>query len=702
MVAPSPELEWLRESWKSAIREKPTLNVWEWAAEHLVFTKKMGNIEGAYDPGLTPFTKLFQEAVTNDFRDIPEEDWWLRRLVERGERVDEAFVVKSSQSGFTQAALNATVYLPLHAPGRLLYVLDSKEKAKKASSQRLIPFLKQHCESVIADDDDVGNSTFIELANMIIELGGSYSSGLFSEKPLKYAFADDVEYMVSEKGVAGMLDGIHVIDHIRSRFTTADECFMGVFSKPNLETSEFIVNARSGSLHRFWVRCKLCGERQVLEPEGLNYEHPMCKDLAGRYDFEAVEALTTYRCAICKGDIEEKWKTWMNNTGIWIPKSRADRQREEDPPLVPRRLSMQVSDLNSPFKRVRWGILARLWIEAQNNPAKLKYVVTNHFARPWKEKAISLRAEQVKAVCAGARDPKTGRYYADDLDADGKLIVPEYSRGECPFRPVLVSATSDVQGDKYKWGICGWQADGTCAVIEYGACLSASELYEMMSNPRSHNDAPLIYLGAPDAPLVAECGLIDSGDGNATFDIYSFCVRTGWLWYPSKGVHGLNMSGRLVEAKEDFYDGEPILRYHYNDHALKVHLYKDHIQRAHDPKRIAPRLYLPRDIEDEFITELISESLQPVTSSGNIKRMIWVHDKKIGPNDWGDMLKTHYAIWQIMGPGIQAEAARAEGRPPRMFELKAPPPPQPIQPALPIARPATPDLARVLASLRGV
>jgi hypothetical protein len=506
--------------------------------------------------------------------------------------------------------------------------------------------------------------------------------------------------MVSEKGEAGMLDGIHVIDHIRSRFTTATDGFIGVFSKPNLDSSAFITNARGGSLHRWFVRCKLCGERQVLEPEGLFFDHKMCKDLAGRYDFAAVEELTTYRCAVCGGHIEEKWKHWMNQSGIWIPKSKEDRLRDDDPALVPRRLSMQIGDLNSPFPKVRWGILARMLLESRNDPAKLKYVMTNHFARPWREKAVNLKAEQVRAICAGARDPKTGRYYADDLDAEGKLIVPEYVRGECPFRPALVSATSDVQGDKYKFTVCGWKPDGTCALIDYGACLSASELYEMMTDLRTEAGAPMVWLGAPDAPLVAECGLIDSGDGNATFDIYSFCVRTGWLWYPSKGVGGISLSGRLVEAKEDFYEGEPILRYHYNDHAIKVHLYKDRIQKAHDPKRIAPRLYAPRDIGDEFVVELISESLQPAKASGNIKRMLWVHDRKIGPNDWGDALKTQFAIWQIMGPGIQAEAARAEGRPPRMFELKPPPPP--IQPALPIARPAAPDLARVLASLRGV
>ena len=97
----------------------------------------------------------------------------------------------------------------------------------------------------------------------------------------------------------------------------------------------------------------------------------------------------------------------------------------------------------------------------------------------------------------------------------------------------------------------------------------------------------------------------------------------------------------------------PILRYHYNDFALKVLFYKYKIERRTDP-----RLYLPEDIEPEFIVEWLSESLGPKRLSTNTKKMEWQHNPKIGPNDWGDAGKMQYVIWQIVGPGIQAEAQR--------------------------------------------
>ena len=167
--------EWVADTWSEMIRDFPDLNVWQWAMKEIVFDAKMGNITGPWRRDLTPFTCLFQEAITSHFTNIPEEDWWLRNLVDRGERCDECFVVKSSQSGLTQAALNGCVYLPLYAPGRLLYTVDSREKAKRMVKLRLIPFLHRLCGRVIEDEKDV-NLSFIELANMVMEFGGSFSN----------------------------------------------------------------------------------------------------------------------------------------------------------------------------------------------------------------------------------------------------------------------------------------------------------------------------------------------------------------------------------------------------------------------------------------------------------------------------------------------------------------------------------------------
>ena len=75
--------DWVADSWVAGIRDRPGQNVWQFAAENISFDGKAGNITGPWRPDLTPFTLLFQEAITNDFTIVPDEDWWLRELLER-------------------------------------------------------------------------------------------------------------------------------------------------------------------------------------------------------------------------------------------------------------------------------------------------------------------------------------------------------------------------------------------------------------------------------------------------------------------------------------------------------------------------------------------------------------------------------------------------------------------------------------------
>src|SRR6185436_8845235 len=164
-----------------------------------------------------------------------------------------------------QAAINVIVYLTTFLSGRGLYCIDSRDKAGKLCKLRLLPLLRQLCASQISDNEDDLGTYWIQLADWVWEMVGSYSAGVFSEKAISHAFLDDVEYMVTEGGKRGMLDGVHIIDHARSRFTTADEHFLGVFSKPDLEESVFVDNHRGGSQHEWYWPCPQCNAAFVPE-----------------------------------------------------------------------------------------------------------------------------------------------------------------------------------------------------------------------------------------------------------------------------------------------------------------------------------------------------------------------------------------------------------------------------------------------------
>lgn len=662
VTAPFDLATWLNQICAAAIRDLPDFNVWQHAQAEIFLDGHTSLTPRYFDPALTPYTKLFQEAATHQYTHIPEADWWLRDLLARGQRVDEIFALKSSQSGFTQAALNIIIFLTRYLTGRGLYCIDSRDKAGKLCRLRLLPQLQRLCHAHLTPDQDDLGTYWIELTNWVWEMVGSYSSGVFSEKPLTHAFLDDVEYMVTEGGHRGILDGVWIGDHARSRFTTAEQHLLAVFSKPDDADSQFIAEHKAGSQHEWHWPCPHCNHRFTPELKHLNFTHPGCKDLAGYHDLDAVEALTTLRCPKCDKDIEETpWKTRMNEQGHYLPKPKDQRHLDGDPLLQPRRLSLRINDLASPFKEVRWGKLATLIIGAKNNPAKLKFLHTNHGATPWKEHAINLRAEHIRALIAGTVNDQ-GHTHGT------RAKIPPYSRGQVPFLPIAITATADRQGDKLKWTLFAWQLDGTCALIEYGATLAEQELIDLTENPRAHHGGPILCLPDPARRMHAGLGLEQGGclidSGFETYDVYDFCHASGWRWYPSKGVPGLSPGGYLVEGKRDFKDGKEILRYHYHDFQLKVAFYKGMIELHSHPdhtRRRPSKLHLPTDLDEDFILELTAESLVPDPKT---KKMTWRHDKTIGPNDYGDACKMQLALWQIIGPLLQQAHPPQPPRPP--------------------------------------
>ena len=121
MIAHPSTADWLAELAAAALRDRPDWNVWQHAAKEIFLEGHSSLVHRFFDPDLTPYTKLFQEAATSQFTKIHKDDWWLRALVDSGQNVDEFFALKSSQSGFTQAALNIIIYLTRYMSGRGLY-----------------------------------------------------------------------------------------------------------------------------------------------------------------------------------------------------------------------------------------------------------------------------------------------------------------------------------------------------------------------------------------------------------------------------------------------------------------------------------------------------------------------------------------------------------------------------------------------------
>lgn len=603
------------------------LNAWQWGEKWVKLDSRESiDFQGAWDSSLTPYVRFLMEFVTGQFSEnvefhpnTPADSVW-----------EEFILMKSSQLGFTLALLIVLAFWVAEVKQNAIYAIDSIEEARKISKTRLQPLLES-CEPTKAAldeaEDEQSNLTLFLLA-LTVYLVGAHGKAVFRNKSAGLAILDELDaYPIADDAETNPLG------NARARLKAVGNGKLITSSSPETEAHPTAKEEATGTQHRMFLPCPHCDHFQELVWEQVRFGEDIGrghgKDLAGGYDLARVERETYYECELCHKRIDEGSKPEMMKRG---------RFRQTNPKPQPRKISMQISDLYSPFKKASWGRLAVEFIEAQGNPAALANFNKNRLGKPAK-------------LQTDTRSP-----------AHVEKLRGVYLRGTIPVEPCLVTVTSDVQGDVKKWVKCGWLQNGEMWVIDWGATLSFEELSLVAADPvpigrftPGHDRKRWCPEDQWDGPTcTAGVGLID--EGYITPEVRAFCQRTQQagdgqcLFFPSKGRGGIQV--RLT-VQESFTEslGLPLRVYHYSDDDIKKLLYIARISRRVKPVQglePGPRLWLPAISDPEFIGELCSEQLKVVKEAG-FSREKWEKNASV-PNDWGDALKMQLVLWHVLAP----------------------------------------------------
>lgn len=637
-------LQLLRDAIAACYRDpRPTVSPWRWADDHVYLDEKASPRPGPYRSAETPWTRRFQDIfIDPDFT--------------------EALVMKSSRTGFTEAALNVVRYMPEHAPGTVLFCLDSKEEARKVSNDRLATSLRQAAADQMSDDPDDDGTLTKRLLNMTVLLAGSYSAGVFRNKWVRLGVLDEVEVNPEVPGEGATLD------LMRSRFVGVGGARLLAMSKPKKFCSTFHKQHAEGTCEIALAPCPHCGTYQEFTFDGqsattvlhidndgtgkritgallaqppplgrVEFEH--CRDLLGVYDKRALLTKTYYRCVSgCRIDETDK------------PRILAQLAREgvhwlrTNPTPFPGRCSQHISDLLSPYPEVAWGQLALIWTSCADQVAR-DHFRNNHLGLPAREQAAVI-AESTVLDCRSA-----------------------YTRGTCPFAPDLVTLNWDTQDDLVHWGALGFRlVPGRdlpeIAVIDHGKAFHSDELLQVAAD---------IFKNSTGDDLKITVGVGDAG-GHRTADIYETCLKslTGTVYlFPSFGRGGMQARNPLRETV--FKHGQrEVTGYLYSDDQYKRRLYFDIIAKIPEIRKEAAersltlatpqvRLHLYADIletkeGEEFVRGLTKErTLERTTRKGVVVE--W--DENIRGNESGDILKVGLVTFDFMRPALQRAAAQA-------------------------------------------
>lgn len=665
------------------------LNAWQWSdAGNVFLDEKATATPGYYASAKTPYVREFMETYTS-----PE---W-----------DEDHVMKSSRVGITEAALCIVRYMPENAPGQALIALDSTEEAKKVAADRLIPTLP--AASLTDDDDDVTRK-IIRLRNMVIHIAGSYSPTIFRNKWLRLAFLDEVE-VVEEIAEEGTLH-----DLARSRQTDVPGAKLFSASKPKKWRSKHHCEVVTGTLSCLLVECPHCGTWQELSfggdsptyslriedslragepalspPLGLydaatgrhltpppprlgRFRFDHCKDLLGQWDLTRIERETFYECA-------SESRCAISNAEIKAAIApQSIRWLKTNPRHVPRKRSRHIWDVHSPHEKLSLGYLARQFVEAQSDPAKLLHVFNNHFGLPWREKRAVIgdlqllhcrEAYQRGTVPFPLLDPQLvtdiGTTCADSQDDCWKFVTTAY-------RITWRAADSAA--------VAGWER----AVVRWGRAGTRVELIEEGRTPMPYAVEAL----GRERRLTPHSGFVDLG-GSRSDEVYDLHAES-WgkhsprpFFYPILG-RGWQTKGRIWYSENAEHKGRKVRVFFCDDDSFKRSLYLGSIAQAAEIKRA---------IADGFIPTAIGRParlwIPGLPGDGQLRELLdELQAEQIGPdskwrklrgqaNDYGDALKYCDAWFEFMLPHLVKA---------RIAELAQKGPPAPSSPPSPLSPPS--------------
>lgn len=484
--------------------------------------------------------------------------------------VREAVLMFPIQFGKTEVEVNVLGYTMDHNPAPVMVCLPGEVSMNKWVNQKLNPMIdetpvvKQSLTSV-ASRDASNTRTFKDFAGGQLYLEHAGSPSRLKSTTVKILLVDELDEFSAN--LVGGDDPVAMLEGRTSAFpSTSKRMFI---SSPQVRgLSRTAEKYEKSTRERYYVPCPHCGHEQPLEWSGLQWS-PGGKE-------------AWYVCRDCGAHIEEHHKTDMIRRGRWVAENQDADGR------------LRGYHINCLYYQIglgpRWPDLVQMWLDAQNDPAKLKTFVNDRLAEPWEDPAM----RSVKHnVIADRAEP--------------------YLLRVAPWGVLAITAGVDTQDNRLAVQIIGWGRGLSFWVLDYvelpgdpadDAVWDA--LADLLNRPISH---------ASGAALTIQATAIDAG-GHRTEAVKHF-VRSRRVKRPmcifgavpnnapvlSKGkLQDVDWKGRL--------DKHGVTIHHVGTVGIKHHLFSklstdadlEHEKRAgHFSDELAP----------EYFSGLISETYNP-------------------------------------------------------------------------------------------
>ena len=403
--------------------------------------------------------------------------------------VEHVVIMSSAQVGKTELILNIIGYYIDYDPAPMLVVQPTlKPMAEDFSKDRLAPMIRD-TPTISGKVHDVksrnsGNTILHKtFPGGHVTIAGANSASSLASRPVRIVLMDETDRYPASAGTEG--NPIKLAEKRTTAFWNKKKIKV---STPTIKGSSQIEKEyQSGTMEEWCVPCPCCGKYQPYE--------------WGRVHFSDV----TMECKYCGEHISEF--DWKQGEGKWIA-AHPERRRKR---------SFHLNELASPW--THWDSIIAEWKEAQKeykengDVEKLKTFINTVLGETWEPRGKG----------------------ADD---DSLLSRRERYEAEIPEGVLLLTASVDVQDDRFEIEVCGWGRGFESWGVKYEKLYGDLDKEETWDRLEAWLDREFYFASGSSLLIALTC--IDTG-GHKTTECYKFLKR---MEKKGKRIYGIKGFGR--------------------------------------------------------------------------------------------------------------------------------------------------------------
>jgi hypothetical protein len=379
--------------------------VWQWAEDEIVLTRRQTETPGPYSTLLTPYIR----EPLNCFADPS---------------VTDLCLCFGSQTSKTTAMMIGAAWRMVNNPVPTIWVMPSEHLARSFSENRWQPMVDDCDKLRVLKPNNVHRFKTLEqqFRDCTLVFIGSNSPANLASRPAGLLVMDETDkFAMPTEREAG---AVALAENRTKSYTNA---LRVKSSTPTTEEGEIWQAFQQGDQRYYFVPCPHCNAMQRLLWPQVRWD-PTARGEDGSWNEDSVRATAYYECEHCSSRITDAHKTRMLRAGEWRAMNKnASKGRR----------SYHLNSLYAPWRSCGFGELAVVFLRQKASLLGLQDFVNGALAEPW----------------------------LDDNDKDEKVktTASEYLSGVRWENAEFSAMTVDVQdqGGRHFWAVIrDWSKDG--------------------------------------------------------------------------------------------------------------------------------------------------------------------------------------------------------------------------------------------------